>query len=129
MTPELAALAATALLQIILTMIAQTSFTRDVGPEGNMGPRDALPPMSPQTLRMRRAIDNHVENIGLFIIAVVLVSLTGSNSLFTAICAWVFVGARLVYFPAYAHAWSPLRSYLYMIGLASTLALIVASFF
>ncbi|MGO4852566.1 MAPEG family protein [Phaeovulum sp. W22_SRMD_FR3] len=129
MTPELAALAATALLQVILTMVAQTSFTKDVGKDGNMGPRDDLPPMSPQTLRMRRAIDNHVENIGLFIIAVLLVSLTGTGNLFTAICAWIFVGARLVYFPAYARAWSPLRSYLYMIGLAATLALILASFF
>ncbi len=74
-------------------------------------------------------MSNHTENIGPFIIAVLLVSLTESNSLFTAACAWVFVAVRALYLPAYAYAWVPGRSYLYLIGLAATFAMIIASFF
>lgn len=128
MTPELAALAAVAVLQVIMVLVAQKSLTDDIGVAGNMGPRDGDLALSPRTLRLRRAVDNHVENIGLFIIAVVVGVLAGKTSGFTALCAWIYVAARALYLPAYAFGWVPGRSVLWMIGLGATLALLAAAF-
>jgi len=129
MTPELAALAATALIHALLVMLSQQRLTRDVGAEGNASPRDDLPELSKDTQRLRRALGNHVENIGLFISAVVIVELTGQNSWFTATCAWIFVAARLVYVPAYLYGWAPWRSLIFMAGFLATFAMIAAAFF
>ncbi|WP_328590482.1 MAPEG family protein [Frigidibacter oleivorans] len=126
LTPELAALAATVLIHLAAVGWSQAALTRDVGPRGNMGPRDGDLPLSQQTLRLRRALANHVENTGLFLTAVVLVSLTGSNSWFTAACAWVYVAARALYLPGYAFGWVPGRSILFTIGLVATLAMVAA---
>ena len=77
--------------------------------------------------RLRRALANHVENTGLFIIAVVLVQMTGSSSWLTATAAWVYVAARALYLPAYAFGWVPWRSLIFTAGLLATLLMIVAS--
>ncbi len=130
MTLELAALAATALIHLVAVMWSQKSLESDIGRKANGCTREGIEDRCSETTgRLRRALSNHTENIGPFIIAVVLVSLTESNSLFTAACAWIFVAARALYLPAYANAWVPGRSYLYLIGLAATFAMIIASFF
>nr|WP_321507261.1 MAPEG family protein [uncultured Celeribacter sp.] len=130
MTPELAALAATAVVHFAAVQWSQRALERDIGHEGNVGTREGLETrLSEATTRLRRALANHTENIGLFIIAVVLVQFTGSNSVFTAICAWLFVAARALYLPAYRYAWVPWRSVIYLIGLLATFAMIIASFF
>ncbi len=129
MTPELAALAATALIHGVLVMIAQKYLTRDVGVEGNASPRDNLPELSTRTQRLRRALNNHVENTGLFITAVVLVEFTDANSLFTAICAWIYVAARAIYVPAYLYGWAPWRSLIFTVGFLATFAMILAAIF
>lgn len=128
MTAELAALAATAVIQVIMVMVAQKSLTADIGARGNMGTRDGDLPLSPKTERLRRAVDNHVENIGLFIIAVVVVTLANQTSPLTALCAWVYVAARALYLPAYAFGWVPGRSIIWSVGLAATLLMLAAAF-
>jgi len=130
MTPELAALAATAFLHFAIVQWSQRALEKDIGREGNVGTREGMDDsLSDATKRLRRALANHTENIGLFIIAVVLVEFTDSTSLFTGICAWLFVAARALYVPAYRFAWVPWRSVLYLLGLLSTFAIIIASFF
>lgn len=129
MTPELAALAATAFIHLAAVAWSQRALESDVGREGNLKPRDGDLNLSTRTSRLRRALANHTENIGPFLIAVILVELTDSNGLLTAIAAWVFVVARALYLPAYAFGWVPWRSYIYMIGLVATFVMIVRSFF
>lgn len=130
MTPELAALAATAVVHLAAVMWSQRSLQEDVGKEGNVGPRDNLESkLSDHTQRLRRALGNHIENIGLFITAVVLVEFTDSNSFFTALCAWLFVIARTLYLPAYAFGWVPWRSVIFSVGFLATFAMIIASLF
>lgn len=128
MTHELIALALTMLIHVVMVQVAQRKLTRDVGMKANLAPRDEMPPLKDDTERMRRAIDNHVENIGLFISAVVIVVLSGQSSWFTATCAYAFVAARALYAPAYLFGWVPWRSVVYMIGLLATLAMTVAAF-
>lgn len=129
MTIELLALALVALEHLVLVAWSQALLTRDVGKEGNESPRDDLPELSRDTKRLRRALDNHVENFPLFIGGIAIVSLTGANSWFTAACALLYVAARAIYIPAYLHGWVPWRSWIFAVGFLATLALYVAAFF
>ncbi len=98
---------------------AKTTNTRDAG-----GLETGL---SPRTGRLYRALDNHFESLILFTIAVVLVTLSGSAGTFTAICAWVYVAARVVYVPAYAFGWQPWRSLIWGIGFTAVCLMVVAA--
>ena len=126
MTPELAALSATALIHFATIFTAQRFLTRDVGNAGNWGTREGLEDdLSPITLRLRRATANFTENVGPFIIAVLVVVLAGKTSTATATLAWVFVAARALYVPAYALCWVPWRTVIWAIGALATVALLV----
>ncbi len=130
MTAELYALAATVLIHLAAVFWSQKSLENDIGKEGNLGTRENLDArLSEQTKRLRRALANHTENIGLFIIAVVLVQFTGSNGWLTGLCAWIYVIARALYLPAYAFAWVPWRSAIFAVGALATLVMILAAVF
>ncbi|WP_299363267.1 MAPEG family protein [uncultured Paracoccus sp.] len=128
-TAELAALGLAAILQAGQIALAGWSMNRDVGPRWNAGPRDSEPELSPLTGRLRRAVANHFEALAFFTIAVVMVQLTGSNGTLTAICAWIYLLARMVYVPAYAFGWSPGRSIVFGVGFVATMVMIVAGLF
>ncbi len=126
MTPELAALSTLAFVHFATVFLAQHFLTRDIGRDGNMGTRENMEAqLSETTLRLRRATANFVENVGPFIIAVVVVVLAGKTSTLTTILAWAYVAARILYVPAYALAWVPGRSLIWVAGAAATLALLI----
>ncbi|MFN4100005.1 MAG: MAPEG family protein [Pararhodobacter sp.] len=126
MNPELAALATVALVHFATVFTAQRFLTRDIGKDGNTGTREGMEDkLSTVTLRLRRATANFTENIGPFIIAVLVVVLAGKTSTATAVLAWVFVAVRVIYVPAYAFAWVPWRSLIWVIGAGATLALLI----
>lgn len=129
MTAELVALALAALWQVVMIGLAGASMNRDSGLDWNAGPRDSQPAFSALTGRLRRAVDNHVENLGLFTIAVVLVTLGQAQSATTAAAAWIFLAARILYVPAYAWGWTPWRSVIWALGLLATLVMIFAALF
>lgn len=128
MRPELIALAVVALEHLVLVGWSQTLLTRDVGTEANASPRDDLPPLAKDTMRLRRALANHTENFPFFIGAVVVALLSDGGNGVTATCAWIYAVARAVYIPAYAFGWSPWRSMVYMCGLLATAVMYVAAF-
>ena len=74
-------------------------------------------------------MNNHFEALTLFTIAVVVTTLSGSASAFTAACAWVYLGARILYVPAYAYGWAPWRSAIFGVGLIATLLMLLAALF
>ncbi|PTX04632.1 MAPEG family protein [Pararhodobacter aggregans] len=126
MSPELAALSALALVHFATIFVAQRFLTRDIGRDGNAGTRENLDDrLSPVSLRLRRATANFTENVGPFIIAVLVVVLAGKTSTLTAVLAWAYVAARVLYVPAYALAWVPWRSVIWFAGFVATLALLV----
>jgi uncharacterized MAPEG superfamily protein len=129
MTPELTALALAALWQMVMVAVAGAVMNRELGLGYNFGPRDRAPEASPLLGRLRRAVANHAENLGLFAAAVLVVTLSGRASPFTAACAWAFLAARILYLPAYAFGWTPWRSLIWLIGLVATLAMILAALF
>ncbi|MDQ2066155.1 MAPEG family protein [Xinfangfangia sp. CPCC 101601] len=130
MTPELAALAAAAFVHFASIFVSQRFLTRDIGREGNAGTRENLEAqLSPLTLRLRRANANFTENIGPFIIAVLVVVLAQKTSATTAVLAWLYVALRAIYVPAYALGWQPWRSLIWALGAGATMALLIIGLF
>ncbi|KFI31398.1 MAPEG family protein [Haematobacter massiliensis] len=127
MTPELTVLALAALLQAVQIGLAAVAMNRDIGPEWNVGPRDTQPDFSPLTGRLRRAVNNHFEALCFFTIAVVVVTLSGAATSLTALCAWIYLAARVLYIPAYAFGWTPWRSVIFGVGFLATFVMILAA--
>lgn len=129
MSTELTVLALGAIWQIIQIAIAGASMNRDVGPRWNAGPRDTEPKLSPLTGRLRRAVNNGFEALILFTIAVLTTTLADAATALTATAAWVWLAARLLYFPAYGLGLTPWRSLIWAAGLIATLTLLLSSLF
>ena len=134
MTPELTALALAALLQVVQFLLMAVPANLEVGPGKTLSPRDPArlggalqDQLSLRTGRLLRAMNNHFEGLILFTIAVVVVTLGEQSSGFTAICAWVYLAARVIYVPAYAFGWVPWRSLIWAFGFLATIAMIVAA--
>jgi len=129
MTPELTALALAALLQAVQFVLYAIPANLELGPGYTMSARDRPPSreMSARTARLGRALNNHFEGLILFTIAVLVVTLGQAASPFTAACAWVYLGARVLYIPAYAYDLRPWRSLVWAVGFFATLLMILAS--
>ena len=135
MTPELTVLALAGLLQGIQFVLLSVPANLELGTGKTMSPRDPhrmgkplLEQVSPITGRLFRALNNHFEGLILFTLAVVVVTLANQSTGFTAACAWAYLGARVLYIPAYAFGLVPWRSVIWFVGFLATMAMIVASF-
>jgi uncharacterized MAPEG superfamily protein len=76
---------------------------------------------------MGRAMDNHFEALILHTIAVVVIILADRTTVLTAILGWTFLGARILYVPAYAFGWRPGRSVIWIVGFGATMSMLIAA--
>lgn len=131
MTPELTALALAGLLQAVQFVLFAVPANRDLGTGYTSSARDRPPSrqMSAVTSRLQRAMNNHFEGLILFTLAVVVVTLGDQSSPVTQCAAWAYLGARVLYIPAYALGWRPWRSAIWAVGFTATLTMIVAALF
>lgn len=134
MTPELTALTLAALLQVVQYMLMAVPANIELGVAKTMSPRDPdrmgkplMEQVSVRTGRLLRALNNHFEALALFTIAVVVVTLAGEESTFTAGCAWTYLAARVLYVPAYAFGWVPWRSLFFGLGFLATFLMLLAA--
>ncbi len=134
MTPELTALAYAALLQAAQFGTMAVLVNLEVGPAKTMSARDPsrlggdlASQVSDKNGRLIRAMNNHFEALILFTIAVVLVTLADTGTGFTAICAWTYLIARILYVPAYYFGLAPWRSLIWFSGFLATFAMIAAT--
>lgn len=129
MTPELTTLALAGLLQAAQFVVFAVPANMELGTGYTSSPRDRPPSrqMSTVTGRLQRALNNHFEGLILFTLAVVVVTLGNQSSATTQIAAWTYLGARLLYIPAYAFGWRPWRSAIWGVGFFATLTMIVAA--
>jgi uncharacterized MAPEG superfamily protein len=129
MTPELAALALAGLIQYAHLGVFASQVARSrAGVRYQLSARDEPPPHQGKAARAQRAMANHVETLGLFVIAVVVVTLSDQATPFTATCAWLYVAARLLYIPAYVQGWNVARSLVWGVGFVATLLMILSAF-
>ncbi len=127
MTPELTALTLAALLQMGQFALYSVAAQRQVGPKYALGPRDEPRVLTGVAGRLQRAMTNHFEGLILFTIAVLVVTLADQSTTLTATCGWVYLGARALYVPAYALGLTPWRSYVWIVGFAATLIMLVGA--
>ena len=134
MTPELTALTLAALLQVVQIALMAVPANLELKPGQTLGPRDRdklggdLQDMvSKRTARLYRAMNNHFEGLILFSIACVVVTLADKSSPLTTACAFAYLGARVLYIPAYAFAWVPWRSLIWAVGYLATAVMLGAS--
>jgi uncharacterized MAPEG superfamily protein len=106
----------------------------ELGPGKTASPRDhsrlgkpMVELVSDKTGRLIRAMNNHFEALILFTIAVVVVSLGDKGTGFSAICAWIYLAARILYIPAYYFGWAPWRSIIWFAGFTSTMLMILSA--
>lgn len=128
MPAEVTALACAGLLQIAQFGTYSVMAQRQIGRRAAFSPRDNLSIQLTGTAgRLQRAFNNHFEGLIMFTLAVVVVTLGGAASGLTAVCAWIYVFARILYVPAYVLGWVPGRSVIWAVGFAATVVMIVAA--
>ena len=79
------------------------------------------------TARLQRALNNHFEGLILFTLAVVVVTLGNQSSTVTQYAAYTYLGARVLYVPAYAFGLTPWRSAIWAVGFGATFTMIIAA--
>ena len=118
MTTELTVLAWGCVLALVYIFAAAQARTRQYGTRWNIGARDeALPPALPLVGRLERAQANFFETFPLLVAAVLIVSVAGLTNKETALGAWLWLGARIVYLPLYAFGVPVVRSLAWMVSL------------
>ena len=119
MTTELIVLAWGCVLAFVHIAAAAQAKTRQYGSKWNIGARDEeLPPPRPLVGRLARAQANFFETFPLMIAAVLIVSAAGLTNKWTAIGAWLWLGARIAYLPLYAMGVPIVRSLAWAAALA-----------
>ena len=130
MTPEITVLALAGLLQALQFVLYAVPANRELGPGYTMSARDRPPSreMSERTARLGRALDNHFEGLILYTLAVVVLVLGDRTTGVSAILAWVYLAARVLYVPAYWLGLRPWRSVIWAVGFGATVLMILSAF-
>jgi len=119
MTPELTVLAWGCVLALVHVFAAVRVKTRQYGTKWNVGARDEeLPPPQPIVGRLARAQANFFETFPIFAAAALVVAVAGLGDRWTAIGAWLWLGARLVYLPLYALGVPVVRTIVFLASVA-----------
>ena len=122
MSSEITVLALAGVLLVVHIFAAVHYKTRQYGKDWNMGARDEnLPPLNDIAGRLERARDNFLETLPLAIIALFGVVLAGKASEWTALAAWVWLGARMIYLPLYWTGVPKIRTYVWGVGMLTLL--------
>lgn len=136
MTPEIQVLALAGLLQGVQFVMMSVTANLDLGMTKTASPRDIdrlgkplAEQLSRGPARIYRAFNNHFEGLILFTLAVVVVTLAEAATPFTAACAWTYLGARVLYVPAYYFGLSPWRSLIWFVGFGATMAMLLATLY
>ncbi|MCL4676043.1 MAG: MAPEG family protein [Pararhodobacter sp.] len=127
MTPELLALTLAALLQAVQFAVYSVLAQMQVGSRYAASSRDTPRQLTGMAGRAQRALTNHFEGLILFGIAAAVVTLADQSTPLTQNAAWAYLGARLLYVPAYLFGWNPWRSLIWFVGFLATLTMLVAA--
>lgn len=134
MTPELTALTLAALLQVVQFVLMAVPANLELGPGKTASARDRArlggsleDQLSDKTARLYRALDNHFEGLILFGIACTVLTLSDEATPYTALLAYTYLAARVLYIPAYYFGWRPWRSAIWFVGFLATTAMLFAA--
>jgi len=127
MTTELTLLAWTLVLSLVHIMLVANLRTAETGIQYNASARDGeAPPPRPVTARLQRAQANLFETLPLFIGAVLIAHVSGSEGDLTLWGCWMYLIARIVYIPLYAAGIPYVRSLVWLVSLAGLVMVLAA---
>lgn len=119
MTIELKMLAWTLVLAFVQILLFDVARTSQYGLKWNTGPRDeAMPPLSAQAERLRRAQDNLYETLPLFIAAVIVAHIANREDAITQWGSEIYFVGRVLYVPLYAFGVRQIRSLVWLVATA-----------
>jgi uncharacterized MAPEG superfamily protein len=125
MTTELTVLAWGCILALVHIFAAVRAKTRQYGTKWNVGARDEpLPPPEPLVGRLARAQANFFETFPIAAAAILIVAVAGLEDRWTAIGAWLWLSARVLYLPLYAAGVPVVRTIVFLasvVGIAMVL--------
>lgn len=123
MPAELTVLALSGVLLLVHVFAAIHLKTKQYGVDWNMGARDEddLPPLNDVAARLDRARGNFLETLPLAIIALGGLVVADKASDLTAIAAWVWLAARVIYLPLYWAGIPKIRTYVWAVALLALL--------
>lgn len=127
MTPELLVLLLAVILAFIQLVLYAVPANIELERGYTAGPRDEPPKntMSVHTRRLQRAYNNHIETLPWFAIVVIVAHLTNQTDGVSAIAAWTYLAARVIYVPLYVAGTFGLRSLAWAIALGAILTILV----
>ncbi len=128
MTIELTMLAWSTVLLIVLIMTSANANVMAMGMAWGFGNRDEPANVTGWAARARRTYLNHLENLLIFGLLVIVAHLANVHSDLTVMGAQLFLGARIVYAGLYIAGISALgsRTLAYFAGLVGTLLIAYA---
>jgi uncharacterized MAPEG superfamily protein len=127
MTTELTLLAWTLVLALVQIMLTANLRTAETGIQYNASARDGeAPPPRPVTARLQRAQANLFETLPLFIGAVLIAHVSGSEGDLTLWGCWMYLIGRIVYIPLYAAGIPYVRSLVWLVSLAGLIMVLAA---
>ena len=88
-----------------------------IGPEGQMGPRDNLPEPTSELSRSRRALANLQETLPIFLALAILSIVFDEQGWLSLLGAGAYFVARIAHLICYMKALSPWRSIFFLISL------------
>lgn len=122
MPVELTILAWGMILLLVHIFAAAHVKTKQYGPKWNVGARDeSLPPMNAMAGRLSRAQANYMETLPIAIVALLGVVVADRTSEWTALGAWIWLGARIVYLPLYAAGVPVVRTLVFLVSVVGLL--------
>ncbi|MEE4383329.1 MAG: MAPEG family protein, partial [Pseudomonadales bacterium] len=127
MAVELQVLGWAALLQVLQLLLVAVAVNVQQGVAWTAGSRDEAREHTGVAGRLKRAFDNHFEGLALFTIAVLVTVLGDGSTTLSERCAWTYLGARVLYVPAYASGIPLVRSLIWAVGFFATVAMLVAA--
>ena len=96
-----------------------------VGPDGQMGPRDNLPEPTAELSRSRRALANLQETLPIFLALAILSIVFDEQGWLSLLGAVAYFVARIAHLICYMKALSPWRSISFLISLIGNLLIAV----
>ncbi len=108
------------LLLLVQVLMPAYYLTRQVGPEKQMGTRDALPEPTQPLARSRRALSNLQETLPIFLVLAVLCIVLGEQGWLALTGASVYLLGRVGHVVSYMAGFSPWRSVCFTLALVGT---------
>lgn len=97
----------------------------ELGVRYTTGPRDEPPDLSKKCARLGRAYENYLETLPWFIAAVVVTHLAGKVDEVTIWAGWAYLGARVMYVPAYYSGVPLLRSIIWSVAAGAIFLIVI----